>query len=186
MDINNFGPFQAGVWGNLSDWVMIVVTTITGIYLILTFRSQQLLKKVELLKYVDSIKPDFNLEVTSRNYDNSGPKINVEVSLLVTNLKALAIDVTLYIKDTDALWKFYGPADVEIQFPLKKARMPQFMLTAEFNGDPTDTTTFGLIISYKDKLGNFYYKTHICSFDNGIEEIKASIPINKGEPILKI
>jgi hypothetical protein len=47
MDINNFGPFRADVWGSFSDWVMVGVTSLTAIYLIKTFRSQ---KKVQLLQ----------------------------------------------------------------------------------------------------------------------------------------
>jgi len=47
MDINNFGPFRFEVWGNVSDWAMVIVTAITGILILLTFRSQQKLQKLE-------------------------------------------------------------------------------------------------------------------------------------------
>jgi hypothetical protein len=47
MNINDFGPFSANVWGTVSDWIMVSVTTLTALFLIKTFKSQ---KKVQLMQ----------------------------------------------------------------------------------------------------------------------------------------
>ncbi|MDP9076163.1 MAG: hypothetical protein M3O71_01965 [Bacteroidota bacterium] len=40
MDLFKF-PFLSDVWGTVSDWVMIAVTTITAIFLYKTLKSQK-------------------------------------------------------------------------------------------------------------------------------------------------
>lgn len=34
-------PYIAEVWGTVSDWVMVIVTTLTAVFLILSFRAQK-------------------------------------------------------------------------------------------------------------------------------------------------
>nr|HMU04943.1 hypothetical protein [Saprospiraceae bacterium] len=41
-------PFKADVWGTVSDWAMVLVTILTAIYLIKTFRIQQ--KQIKIQK----------------------------------------------------------------------------------------------------------------------------------------
>ncbi|MCX2473550.1 hypothetical protein OQZ33_04315 [Pedobacter sp. MC2016-05] len=47
MNINNFGPFYSPVWGTVSDWTMVIVTTLTVIYLIKTFKAQSKSIKIQ-------------------------------------------------------------------------------------------------------------------------------------------
>jgi len=47
MNINNWVPFAAEVWGTVSDWAMVAVTALTAYFLVKTFRSQQ---KVQILQ----------------------------------------------------------------------------------------------------------------------------------------
>lgn len=69
MDINNFGPFNSGVWGTMSDWVTILVTSVTAYYLYRTLQSQKNLNilqekavNIEQERYNLLIRPD--VEVT--------------------------------------------------------------------------------------------------------------------------
>lgn len=51
-------PFDSGVWGTASDWMMVAVTTITAVFLIKTFREQKRLTKIEQQRYLDYIHPE--------------------------------------------------------------------------------------------------------------------------------
>jgi hypothetical protein len=83
-DINNFGPFQSDVWGSFSDWVMLIVTFFTLLYLIKTFKAQhnslgiqqktlesqlvvqkaqQLSTEIEQKRYESEIRPDVSVSL---------------------------------------------------------------------------------------------------------------------------
>ena len=69
-DVNNFGPFNAEVWGTTSDWFMFAVTGITAIYLIKTFRSQKEVQRlqqevtsIEIARHKSEIMPIFKVEL---------------------------------------------------------------------------------------------------------------------------
>lgn len=71
-------PFDAGVWGNASDWVMVFGTIIS---LLLILRSinfqneanewQKKTVNIESFKHIESIKPFLNLDGNSIKYPNS-------------------------------------------------------------------------------------------------------------------
>jgi len=48
MDINNFGPFDSDVWGTVSDWIILLVTIITGLLIWFTLKSQMEVQKIQL------------------------------------------------------------------------------------------------------------------------------------------
>jgi len=57
-------PFYAEVWGTVSDWMMVIVTLVTAIFLYLTLKSQNIVQimqqkqfEMELFKHRQSIKP---------------------------------------------------------------------------------------------------------------------------------
>ena len=76
IDINNFGPFHADVWGTFSDWVMILVTIATFIALLITlFLHRQKLKsqtdvqanqdkitEIEQKRFKFQIRPEFKIK----------------------------------------------------------------------------------------------------------------------------
>ncbi|GEM_PF-2814130 len=70
MDINNFGIFHSEVWGTVSDWVMVVVTTLTAIFLYFSLKSQRQVQKmqqsltiIEQNNYLHKIRPDFKCKI---------------------------------------------------------------------------------------------------------------------------
>ena len=92
IDINNFGPFHADVWGTFSDWVMILVTIATFIALLITlFLHRQKLKsqtdvqanqdkitEIEQKRFKFQIRPEFKIK--SYYFGNEG-RPNVQVTL---------------------------------------------------------------------------------------------------------
>lgn len=47
MKLNDFGPLQSDVWGNVSEWAMVAVTTTTLCFIVRTLNSQQEIQKME-------------------------------------------------------------------------------------------------------------------------------------------
>ncbi|MGZ3758114.1 MAG: hypothetical protein ACXVAY_06940 [Mucilaginibacter sp.] len=48
MNINHFGPFAPEVWGSVSDWVYIIVTTATLYFIYRTFMAQLEVQRMQL------------------------------------------------------------------------------------------------------------------------------------------
>lgn len=64
MNVNDFGPFDPNIWGHVSEWLMVIVTSLTAFYLYKTLKSQlevqqiqNELLKLESLKLKESVKP---------------------------------------------------------------------------------------------------------------------------------
>lgn len=54
-------PFDPNVWGTVSDWCLVIVTALTAIYLIKTFKAQQKNRLIELM-------PNFELVLENDRY----------------------------------------------------------------------------------------------------------------------
>lgn len=82
MDINNFGPFQSDVWGTVSDWVVIIVTLGTGIFLVLAFNEQRKTNQLTSKQMKRQILPKFILQYRNDRYELSltnAPAIEVSI-----------------------------------------------------------------------------------------------------------
>jgi len=56
-------PFNAEVWGNASDWTMVLVTLITAIYLVKTFTAQKNANDLSNKIYIRGIMPYFTVSI---------------------------------------------------------------------------------------------------------------------------
>ncbi len=70
MNVNNLGPFDATIWGTVSDWISILVTVIAAIFIFKTLKSQIVVQKlqervteIEHNGHIRSIKPKFDLDL---------------------------------------------------------------------------------------------------------------------------
>lgn len=52
-------PYDAGVWGNAADWIMIIVTAFTAYYLIKSFNEQKRANEISYKNYLSTICPIF-------------------------------------------------------------------------------------------------------------------------------
>ena len=98
-------PFDAEIWGTVSDWIMIFVTTFTALYLVKTFRQQNTALKMERYRFSMSVRPSFsakisllepfiqlgkenmikvNLEIKVENHRALMEKIEVELTHIIT------------------------------------------------------------------------------------------------------
>ncbi|WP_286778980.1 MULTISPECIES: hypothetical protein [Sphingobacterium] len=84
-----FAPFDPDKWGTVSDWVMVIVTTVTAIYLVKTFRAQQEIRKTELT-------PHFELYLENGKYmlrlkSNTAFNIKGYPAQVIDNIKPIPI-----------------------------------------------------------------------------------------------
>lgn len=178
--------FDVNFWGTVSDWVMVIVTFITAGLLIWTFRDQQLLKKIEQIRYMDSIKPYFDVEVLHPIYDRSPPLFTAELSFLITNKNTLAEDVTLTITSTYDKWNFFHEDGVtEVKFPFRNIGIGMRLFHAKYYGNAPRTSCV-FLLSYHDNVGNNYQQGLVYEFNDGKEFVRSSIPVLIGERILKV
>jgi len=85
--------FNPEEFGTVSDWVMVIVTLVTAVFLYQTLRSQMTVQrdqnrifKMEELKYLRAIKPEITVKTEIKKYHQSKEDLNK---------KALEIDVTI-------------------------------------------------------------------------------------------
>ncbi|WP_215223165.1 hypothetical protein [Echinicola shivajiensis] len=50
-------PFSPDIWGTVSDWAMVLVATLTAIFLILTFKEQHSLTRIEVARHKENLRP---------------------------------------------------------------------------------------------------------------------------------
>lgn len=85
-------PYSASIWGNVADWIMIIVTSVTAFFLYLSLLSQREVQKmqqslsiIEQSAYLDKIKPDFICKI--KWDERSGEYYRATLSLeLIKNL----------------------------------------------------------------------------------------------------
>ena len=91
----NFDPV---IWGTVSDWVMIFVTTVTGVLLYLTLTAQLRITKIEQYKHQLSIQPYLSARIDSpiRTEKKDGEyKAVVFLRLTIENHKCLPLKYEL-------------------------------------------------------------------------------------------
>jgi len=58
-ELNNFGPFQSEVWGNVSDWLVFFATVGTGLLIWRTLNSQLKIQEFENIRLKRELLPKF-------------------------------------------------------------------------------------------------------------------------------
>lgn len=106
-EFDNFSyPFNADVFGTVSDWAMVLVTAVTAHYLWKTLKSQtkvqemqQGLFDIEEYKFFQSIKPDFPYVFKWKHRQNqTGNKdLLVDLTVACDNHKALEVEISTSI-----------------------------------------------------------------------------------------
>ena len=130
MDINNFGPFNADVWGSVSDWFVALVTLTTAYYLYKTLKSQlkvqelgQTALEFERIRVTRETRPEFKVNVSEvfiDQYEDGEPKINVAVQFInIAPHSAFNVDVRvaeIFDKHLNKKWTAIRPFVPHNQF----------------------------------------------------------------------
>lgn len=147
-ELNNFSPFQSEVWGNVSDWLILFATAVTGLLIWRTLNSQLKIQEFEKIRLKRELLPKFYckhtvvdngvhiLELTP----NSQPFYEFNYSITqaiesVSEVKFRATDLsnTLFDFDSPIMLKFRWDEKVGLQ---------KFV--------------FSLNIYYEDQMGHKY------------------------------
>jgi hypothetical protein len=172
--------FPADVWGTVSDWVMIIVTTITAYFLYKTLKSQKEVQQaqnkfleIEQVRLREDYKPelDYNRFEKQLNINQPGKQA---VSFSIRNKSEnRALNVTTIYSDDE---KF--PAITQAPNPRTLLKneidMSLHYLADISNGALEYEITF--TIEYEDVAGTKYQQTVLCEGLGGGESIKKSTP----------
>ncbi|MCX2481567.1 hypothetical protein OQY15_20875 [Pedobacter sp. MC2016-15] len=145
MNINNFGAFDAEVWGTVSDWGVFFVTAGTGILVYLTLRSQNKVLKsqqetlssqlkvqqIEQARFQSEVVPSFSSTMgrvdTEINPENED-KTRTHLGFSIKNIAKNSIkDIDIKVSDTN--WLIREPYHT-------KQLDPNYNLTIYAIGEP--------------------------------------------------
>ncbi len=89
--------FDPEIWGTVSDWVMILVTSITGVLLYLTLTAQSKITKIEQYRHKLNIQPSFSARIASVTTEKKDGKYKAIIFLRLTieNHKCLPLKYEL-------------------------------------------------------------------------------------------
>lgn len=146
-------PFDVGVWGGVSDWVMVAVTFVTAIYLIKTFSKQQIITSLEQRKFLNSYLPSLELsEITYRN-ENSISRTTFTITIKRNSLQNLIIthnfDETFSVNLPYIVKNVVLPIDKELNFEISFELSPVIHEITEYSGNT-------IILDYEDIIGTKY------------------------------
>ncbi|MBE8712513.1 hypothetical protein [Sphingobacterium hungaricum] len=60
--------FNSNVWGTVSDWIMIIVTSITAVLLLKSFSAQKTSNEISYKNYRKTIRPYFSVTIESEEF----------------------------------------------------------------------------------------------------------------------
>lgn len=183
MEINNFGPFHSGVYGTVSDVIVLLVSMATLYYLYQTFQSQghvlrsqqeslksqleiqKLQEKIttfEQIRFASEVAPIFKAEIHNRgvnNFDDEG--LQLDASFKITNISTYSahkITVTL----EKATWSKQEPYDILDYLPPNETQTIWISgpkdKNAMSNGHFIDNKC-DVLIHYSDVMGNKFIHT---------------------------
>jgi hypothetical protein len=164
MNVNSLALLDASVWGTVSDWVMIAVTTGTLYFILRTFRSQlkvqqlqQQYTNIENEKFRLEVVPSFDLKISQKTFEREPGEIItlllIDLELLYHECRDLKIGISSFI---------YKPV-LKAVFPDAGAHLAagtHRILTVECRADERTFDAVGLNLTvgliYKDVIGNGY------------------------------
>ncbi|HTB52342.1 MAG TPA: hypothetical protein VK718_06165 [Ferruginibacter sp.] len=169
--------FDTKIWGTVSDWVMVCVTTVTAFYLYRTLKSQKEVQqiqyelfKIESIRFKESIKPIFKYSASERQFSSDNGKKKMLTIEVTNETDSIALEISRIVESneqTTQLFTVTGLSDRKDH--LAKGDPPMLF---HFAVDPEDRVSGWVIfaINYKDVAGTKYKQRVICICDNyGIE-----------------
>jgi len=160
--INNIGPFNAAVWGNVSDWVMVIVTAITAGFVWWTLDAQRAMLEIEQSRRLTEARPKFAATATSWLNTQNKMILRIDVYLKKNDAKQVNIDFSeenttppnpLIEHGADGLFPQYKVA----KWTTDNAKMYVFESTDEV---PTVEPEGVRSMTYTYRIGIDFYSMH--------------------------
>jgi len=172
--------FNPEIYGTISDWVMIIVTTVTAIFLYKTLKSQKEVQqtqtelfKIENLRFKESIKPilKYSASIDKFKCNEDNKKI---LTIEVTNeTNSLALEISKVLTKNEYPIQIFIPTGFsDSRNHLVKGDQPlfyNFLIDSKLSFVPFN-------IYYKDIAGTKYKQGVLCTCDNFGIEINPFLP----------
>lgn len=173
--------FPVEIWGTVSDWVMVSVTSVTAFYLYKTLKSQQEVQKtqaelykIESIRFKESIKPILNYSGTT-GMMKPGEADKRILTITVTNeTDSTALNITKILTEE-------GNHPNQVFIPMGFSDRRNHLVRGDspllfhfLLDDNLEFVTFTL--KYEDVAGNKYQQRVFCICDNLGIEINPFLP----------
>lgn len=177
--------FNPDVWGTVSDWFMVIVTTITAYYLYNTFQSQKEVQetqnnlfKIENIRFRESIKPLFKYIKSLQNFAPDEQKFDVIAIEITNENESIANNISLDFEKTKTVERTIIPQDYTIAHTkyLKKGDKP-IMMGFLILDKKTHLENFKFEVNYHDVSGVKYSQTVFCLLVEKEFNIYPQLPI---------
>jgi len=186
--LSKYFPLDSAVWGTVSDWVMVIVTFFTAIYLYRTLQAQLKITKIEELRYRKSIMPVFDVNIapnTSCVLADGQFIVDAffEIKLVSENKARF---VFIYLPD-DNEWK-YSVKNQNIMKNFSSKDLFSFeavrtgkAIPLEENKPAIEFANLSFNVEFSDELDNMYVQRVNYNRLNGFESISVASPETTGE-----
>lgn len=170
--------FNPEVWGTVSDWTMVGVTSLTAYYLYKTLKSQKNVQKtqnklfeIEKIRFKESIKPSLIYTQSKREFE-SGKYFKI-VSIEISNeSESSAEDIEIEYEKRGNISRIMVGVDFlpVPQNHLKRGDRPYFLsfLIAE---EPIAVEFITFRIQFKDISGTVYRQNVACIYEDSLLNI---------------
>jgi hypothetical protein len=170
--------FPAEIWGTVSDWCMVIVTSLTAYYLYNTLKSQKDVQntqnelfKIESVRFKESIKPVLKYIGTTEMM-KPGDENKLILTVKVSNeTSSTALNISKVVSEKDQIFIPMGFSDTRNH--LSKGDEPllfHFLI---------DTKVLGFVsfaLSYQDIVGTRYKQKVFCIADEIGTELHPYLP----------
>lgn len=146
-------PFIAEVWGTVSDWAMVLVTAVTAIFLVKTFKESQRLTRIETERFLYERLPILGLKDIDLTQDHIGWKLSFSIFLESNFLNNLTIEHDFFepfeVKKPHIMTDVIIPPGHYFDFEVRWPYEPVIPKIVEYSGN---LFTF----RFQDSMGNKY------------------------------
>lgn len=175
--------FPVEIWGTISDWVMVSVTTITAYYLYQTLKSQKEVQqiqnelfKIESLRFRESIKPILKFSASTDKMIPGDEDKKILVFEVSNATESAALEVSRFVTEHAQEQQIFIPRglDDRRQHITKGDNPLVFFFLIDTKAPASEWVAFAL--TYKDIAGVKYMQRIICICDSHGIEINPSLP----------
>jgi hypothetical protein len=174
-NINNFGPFNADVWGNVTDWLIFALTALTARYLYKTLQSQlEVQKQQEKSTAIENER--FRFEHMPVFYSTTSPIQDYEANTNNKNFSYVGLslqgshckDLTAHAEMARHDPNFGLRWEVEYMPYLQKGKSYGVKIYFDSNGADINEYIGGLniVLDFKDVINNRYRQIMQFSVSN--------------------
>ena len=177
--------FTPDIWGTVSDWTMVIVTSATAILLLMTLkpqrdvqRTQYELFRIENIRFKESIKPILKYSGCQNQFKSNNGKENIFTIEVINETTSAALKISRFVSTDEQTKQLFCGA---IGFDSKRDHLIKGDKPLLFHfGIDSDLTTFHYIIfivKYQDIAETNYQQRVFCVYDENYGlEIHPGLP----------